>query len=84
MIRIFKLLFKKPCKHLFRACDMSHRDKNGMVHWNCCKCGKEFIEPCGLDVLRNGKCDGKWAEARKIKCHSDYKAADLEDSQCSK
>jgi len=41
---------------------MQPRGKDGKVKWECCKCHKLFIEECGLDVLRHGKCDGRWEQ----------------------
>ena len=54
------LLFKRPCKHLFKGKEMQSRDENGIVKWQCCKCKKVFAAECGLDILRHGKCDGVW------------------------
>jgi len=48
------------CKHYFRVADFGSRDKTGYLEWPCSRCGKVFRESCGLDVLVNGKCDGKW------------------------
>jgi len=50
----------KKCSHLFDPSDMQNRDENGNVKWKCCKCGKLFIENCGLDILKHGKCTGRW------------------------
>lgn len=52
----------KKCNHLFDPPDMQSRDENGNVHWGCCLCHKEFIAPCGLDILKHGKCTGRWGE----------------------
>ncbi len=35
---------------------MQPRNQEGNVIWPCCKCGKIYIEECGLDVLNHGKC----------------------------
>ena len=45
---------------MFDPPDMQNRDENGNVKWKCCKCGKLFVEHCGLDILKNGKCTGRW------------------------
>lgn len=58
MILILKII--KPCKHVFRPCDMQPRDNEGMVTWPCSKCGKVFTEPYGLKILENGTCEGNW------------------------
>ena len=57
---VFNFFKRKTCSHLFSPCDMQSRDENGNVKWKCCKCNKIFIAECGLDILKNGKCDGKW------------------------
>lgn len=41
-------------RHHFNLDDMGHRDKSGYLRWSCFKCGKEFIVPCGLDILDHG------------------------------
>lgn len=51
---------QKFCNHLFEPKDMKSRNKNGIVEWNCCKCGKVFKEEYGLKILEYGKCTGKW------------------------
>jgi len=53
---------QKLCKHFFKASEMQLRDADGNVKWKCSKCGKLFIEKCGLDILRYGKCDGNWGK----------------------
>lgn len=58
VISFFKRV--KPCNHLFKANEMQPRDENGKVKWECSRCHKLFVEECGLDVLRHGKCDGRW------------------------
>lgn len=58
VLKFFKRV--KPCQHLFKANEMQPRGKDGKVKWECCKCHKLFMEECGLDVLRHGKCDGRW------------------------
>ena len=50
----------KFCNHLFKANEMQPRDSEGNVKWECCKCKKMFVAECGLDILRNGRCDGRW------------------------
>jgi len=57
---VFNFFKRKTCSHLFSPCDMQNRDENGNVKWKCFKCNKIFIAECGLDILKNGKCDGKW------------------------
>jgi hypothetical protein len=44
------------CRHKFKIKDMQPRNQEGNVIWPCCKCGKIYIEECGLDVLNHGKC----------------------------
>jgi hypothetical protein len=43
---------------------MQCRDENGNVKWKCCKCNKVFVEPCGLDILKHGKCTGRWGSSK--------------------
>lgn len=57
---VFNFFKNKKCSHLFDPPDMQNRDENGNVKWKCCKCGKLFVEYCGLDILKNGKCTGRW------------------------
>lgn len=65
MLNLGFAFFKRgTCKHLFRAKDMQTRNAEGVVKWECYKCKKVFAAECGLDILRNGKCDGKWGESK--------------------
>lgn len=59
---------RKVCDHLFDPPDMQDRDENGNVKWMCCKCQKIFVAHCGLDILKFGKCTGRWglSTAEKI------------------
>lgn len=57
---VFNFFKQKKCSHLFDPSDMQNRDENGNVKWKCCKCDKLFVEHCGLDILKHGKCTGHW------------------------
>ena len=57
---VFNFFKRKKCSHLFDPPDMQSRDENGNVKWKCCKCDKVFVEHCGLDILKHGKCTGRW------------------------
>lgn len=57
---IISFFQKNTCKHEFKGKDMKPRDENGYVTWNCSKCGKIFVDTCGLNILKNGKCIGEW------------------------
>lgn len=59
---LLKKLKTLLCKHEFYTKDMQYRDKYGIVRWPCQKCGKMFEAECGIDILSNGKCVGKWVE----------------------
>ena len=44
------------CRHGFHFDDLTGRDvPGGNVRWPCRRCGKVFIEHCGLEVLRHGE-----------------------------
>lgn len=49
------------CKHEFKGVDLTSRNKDGLVKWKCHKCKKIFIDSCGLNILKNGKCIGVWS-----------------------
>ena len=57
---VFTLFQRITCKHLFRGIDMQTRNEEGIVKWQCYKCNKVFAAENGLDILKNGTCDGLW------------------------
>lgn len=57
---VFSFFHRTKCSHLFDPLDMQSRDEDGNVKWECCKCHQLFIEHCGLDILKHGKCTGRW------------------------
>jgi hypothetical protein len=62
LTNLFSGFRQRTCQHFFKVKDMQFRDENGQVKWKCSKCGKLFIEECGLDILRYGECDGNWVK----------------------
>ena len=48
------------CRHSFDLADLKPRPHpHGNVRWRCWRCGREFEAHSGLDVLRNGRVEGK-------------------------
>lgn len=53
-------LRRETCEHRFDYKDLVGRSTpDGNVTWPCWKCGRVFVEPCGLDILRHGKVEDK-------------------------
>ena len=59
--RLMEWLKPRLCNHVFDPPDMQIRDEGGLVRWPCYKCGRLFVDTCGLYILHNGRCTGRWS-----------------------
>ena len=55
LVRFLLPIRRTACSHRFDPTDIeNHREIDGIIKWSCWKCGKQFSESCGLDVLSHG------------------------------
>ena len=58
LVRFLLPIRRAACSHRFDPVDMeNHRSVDGTIKWKCWKCGHQFSESCGLDVLSHGKVE---------------------------
>lgn len=58
LVRFLLPIRQEACSHRFDPADMeNHREIDGTIKWKCWKCGKQFSEHCGLDVLAHGSVE---------------------------
>jgi len=58
LVRFLSPIQRADCSHRFDPADMeNHRSVDGTIKWKCWKCGHQFNESCGLDVLSHGKVE---------------------------
>lgn len=58
LVRFLASFRRVPCRHRFDPADMeNHREIDGTIKWACWKCGHQFSESCGLEVLSHGSVE---------------------------
>ena len=58
LVRFLLPIRRAACSHRFDPADMeNHRPSDGTIKWKCWKCGHQFSESCGLNVLSHGKVE---------------------------
>jgi hypothetical protein len=58
LVRFLLPIRSAACSHRFDPADMeNHREIDGTIKWSCWKCGKQFSESCGLEVLAHGSVE---------------------------